>query len=215
MRAPLALTLALLAACGGAPDQPPTNPPPRPLPSGSTSAAAAPPDAIAAASSFTTFTSARFDLALPLPEGASFRVDDRTERWLVARHDATSSVLLVRAWREDETMNHARCEARARTWRDLPTRDGRRLVSASRLGVPADHDTLVEILLGSAAPSAGPAEGFVLAFGGWAKRCFVYVFSTRDTSERVVMERLAVMASGSLARIRVQSDLAPRRSSSP
>ncbi|MDC0740308.1 hypothetical protein [Polyangium mundeleinium] len=213
VRAPLALALALICGCGGAPSSPPTNPP-RPLPStGSAAAPSPPPDALAAASSFTTFTSARFDLALPLPDGASFRVDDRAERWLVARHDATSSVLLVRTWREDEVGNRARCEARARTWRDLPSRDGARLVSASRLAVPPDHDTLAEVLLGPRATNGGPTDGYVLAFGGWAKRCFAYVFATRGASERVVMERLAVMVDGSLRRMHFQSELTPTRPS--
>ncbi|HVK70784.1 MAG TPA: hypothetical protein VM694_40290, partial [Polyangium sp.] len=178
---------------------------------GSAAAPSPPPDALAAASSFTTFTSARFDLSLPLPDGAAFRVDDRTERWLVARHDTTSSLLLVRTWREDEVGNRARCEARARTWRDLPSREGGRLVSASRLAAPPDHDTLVEVLLGPRATNGGPTDGFVLAFGGWAKRCFAYVFATRGANERVVMERLAVMVDGSLRRMHFQSELVPTR----
>jgi hypothetical protein len=209
VRAPFALALALLFGCGGAADPPPTNPP-RPLPSAGSAAQKPAPDPIAGASSFTTIPSARFDLGLPLPDGASFRVDDRTERWLVARHDGTNSVLLVRTWREDEVVNRSRCEARARGWRDLPSRDGRRLVSASRLAVPADHDTVVEVFLGPRAPAGEPTDGFVLAFGGWAKRCFAYVFLTRG-DERVVMERLAIMVDGSLARLRFQSELAPAR----
>lgn len=212
MRAPLAFALALLSACGGAPST--TTNPKRPLPSaGSAAAPSKPPDAIAAGTSFTTITSARFDLAFPLPDGASFRVDDRTERWLVARHDATNSVLLVRTWREDEVQNRERCEARARTWRDLPSRAGRRLVSTSRLAVPPDHDTLAEVFLGPQQPTPQPTEGFVLAFGGWARRCFAYVFTTRGENERVVMERLAVMLDGSLGRLRVESELAPVRPS--
>ncbi|MDC3952990.1 hypothetical protein KEG38_04000 [Polyangium jinanense] len=210
VRAPFALALALLCGCGSAPS-PQTNPP-RPLPSAGSAAPKPAPDAIAAASSFTTFTSARFDLSLPLPDGSAFRVDDRTERWLVARHEATSSVLLVRTWREDEVGSRARCEARARTWRDLPSRDGRRLVSASHIAVPPDHDTLVEVLLGPHSTNGEPTDGFVLAFGGWAKKCFAYVFATRDANERVVMERLAVMVDGSLRRMRFQSELAPARS---
>ncbi|MDI1442959.1 hypothetical protein [Polyangium sp. 6x1] len=214
MRAPLALAFALLlCGCGSAPHPPPTNPP-RPLPSaGSAAAPRQAPDAIAAATSFKTFASARFDLSLPLPDGAAFRVDDQTERWLVARHDATSSVLLVRTWREDDVGGRARCEARARTWRDLPAREGSRLVSASRLAVPPDHDTLAEVLLGPRATNGEGTDGFVLAFGGWAKRCFAYVFSTRGASERVVMERLAVMVDGSLRRMRFQSELSPARPS--
>ncbi len=209
VRAPLALVLVAFAllGCGSkAPSQPPTNPPPRPLPSAGS--AAPPADPIAAATSFTTFTSARFNLAVPIPDGASFRVDDRTERWLVATHEATSSLLLVRTWREDAVVNRARCEERARTWRDLPVRASSRLLEARRVPVPADHDTVAEVRLGL---GRSPAEGFVLAFGGWAKRCFAYVFVTRDADPRVVTARLATLMDGSLARIRIESELAPVR----
>jgi len=201
MRVLFALAFASALGCGAAPsrrDAPTTPPPPPP----------APVDPIASGASFTTIASARFDLSLPLPGGASFRVDDRSERWFVATHSSTNSTLLVRTWREDAVVNRERCEARARTWRALPEREGSRLIESRRVAVPEDHDTVAEVRLG---PRAPVVTGFVLAFGGWAKRCFAYVFVTKDEDPRVVTDRLATMMDGSLARTKVRSELvAPR-----
>jgi len=147
---------------------------------------------------------------VPLPDGASFEVDDERERWLVATHGKTASKLLVRVWREDDIGGRERCEARATVWKDLPAREGTKLVEARRLAVPPDHDTIAEVRVRPRDPSH-PIEGYVLAFGGWAKKCFAYVFTTSASDERVVASRLATITDGSLARLRVESELAPGR----
>jgi hypothetical protein len=203
-----------LAGCGAAPS--PTRPGSA---AASASAAPAPPaDPIAAAapSSFKTYSSARFDLALPLPDGAAFRVDDKTDRWLVATHEATGSTLRVRVWREDDVGGRARCEERARGFRALPSREGSRLVEARRIAVPPEHDTIAEVRVmplvrAQNESKNAPVEGFVIAFGGWAKKCFAFVFTTRADDERIVAARLATIVDGSLARTRVESELLPSR----
>lgn len=164
------------------------------------------PIAGAASKSFEVKRSVRFDLAIPLPDGAHFEVDDRAERWFVATHPKTSSTLLVRTWREDDIGGRTRCEARARSWRALPEREGTRLIEARRIAVPPEHDTVAEVRI-RPRTKTNPTEGIVLAFGGWAKKCFAYVFTTQDGDDRIVAARLATIVDGSLARLREESHL--------
>lgn len=199
----------LLASSCGAPAKP--SPPPAPTaPAPQASARPAAIDPIAAGARFGAYRSARFNLVLPLPDAEAWRIDDRGERWLAATHAASSSALLVRTWREDEVVRRASCEERARLWRKLPERAGSRLLEARALALPPEHDTIAEVRLRPSTKTE-PAEGFVLAFGGWAKRCFAFVFVTRAPSERAVAERLATMVDGSLTRIRFESELLPER----
>ncbi|UQA60736.1 hypothetical protein [Polyangium aurulentum] len=201
--------LALFASSCGAPAKPssppsPAAPPPQP------SARPAAVDPIAAGTGFEAYRSARFNLVLPLPDAEGWRIDDRGDRWLAATHAASSSALLMRTWREDEVVRRASCEERARLWRKLPEREGSRLLEARALPMPAEHDTIAEVRLRPSTKTE-PAQGFVLAFGGWAKRCFAFVFVTRAPSERAAAERLATMVDGSLTRIRFESELSPER----
>jgi hypothetical protein len=167
-------------------------------------------DPLAAGARFGSYRSARFNLVLPLPDAREWRIDDRGERWLSATHAASSSTLLLRTWREDEVVRRASCEERARLWRKLPERSGSRLLEARPLAMPSEHDTIAEVRLRPSTKTE-PAEGFVLAFGGWARRCFAFVFVTRAPSESAVAERLATMMDGSLTRIQFESELSPER----
>jgi hypothetical protein len=110
VRGAVILTAALLAGCEAA--LPPPRPPaPAPL-------LESPPDLVDAR--WGSFPSARFGVVLPLPAGDEWTIRDRGDPWLTATHEGTSSSVLVRLWREDEVINRARCEARARSWRALP-----------------------------------------------------------------------------------------------
>jgi hypothetical protein len=85
-------------------------------------------------------------------------------------------------------------------------------VERRRIDVPAGFDTVVE--LGVAAPGGpgGGVGGFAVAFGGWARRCFAYVVTTRAAgagAERVVASRLAAMVEVSLLGVRLESELSP------
>jgi hypothetical protein len=167
------------------------------------------------------FASKRFDLRLPLPDGLGWSIDDRRTPWLTATHAASSSTLMVRVWREDDLVNRARCEERARSWANLPQVDGAQIIEQRAVPLPAGFDT--RFVAGISAPAAAaagertspqnqPIQGFVVAFGGWARRCFVYVFRTEaagDAAVRRIGERLATMVEGSLLAIELTSDLAP------
>jgi hypothetical protein len=163
------------------------------------------------------FVSKRFGVRVPLPDGREWRIDDHAENWLVATHGASGSMLLLRAWREDAVMNRQRCEEKARLWRKLPERAGAEIVARKAMSVPPDFDTMVDV---GVVPSKGQAEGaesgidaFAMAFGGRARRCFVYVFTTSargQGAEEVVGERLGAMMQGSLEKLVFESDLEPR-----
>jgi hypothetical protein len=198
-----------LAACGG----PPSAASPAPRGPASTAQLTS-----FAAGPWGTFRSKRFDLELPLPDGHAWRIDDHTTGWLVATHAPTASTLLVRTWREDANMNRARCEERARSWRALPDREGTDLIEQFDLALPPDHDTHAEVRAGRGGARADTITGAVLAFGGFARKCFAYVYATSASgpgAEAAVGDRLAVMAHGSLEKLTFTSELAPARSRGP
>jgi hypothetical protein len=203
MRCAFVLAAALLAC------EPPPAAPPRPP------ATAAPAPPARGGGPLGEYRSERFDLRFPLPDARGWRVSDGAGPWLVALHAASSTSLLVRAWREDGRASRAACEARARLWRDLPRRDGSLLVDQRRLDVPAGFDTVAEIGVAEAASDArahAPVEGFVLAFGGYSRRCFAFVATTRAAgpgAERLVALRLATVVEVSLGGVKLESELAP------
>jgi hypothetical protein len=163
------------------------------------------------------FVSKRFGVRVPLPDGRAWRIDDHAENWLVATHTPSGSVLLLRAWRQDAVVNRQRCEDTARLWRKLPERDRAEIVTRKAVKVPPDFDTVVEV---GVVPSPGQVKGanavidaFAMAFGGWAHRCFAYVFTTSargQAAEEVAGERLGTMVQGSLEKLVFESDLEPQ-----
>ncbi|MGK3986251.1 hypothetical protein WME99_24610 [Sorangium sp. So ce136] len=203
VRWPALALLALLPACAPAPAAPPP-PPPRAAPP-------APPPSTLGEGQLGEYRSERFDLRLPLPDARGFRVEDGEGPWLVATHAASSTSLLVRTWREDGRASRAACEARARLWRDLPRPDRSLTAVERRIDVPEGFDTIVEIGVADAPPSA-PIEGFAVAFGGSGRRCFAFIAETRaagPSAERLVAERLAAMVEISLGGVRLEREVAP------
>lgn len=196
------LGLALALGCGPAAIGTPLLPaaPPSPPPAG----------ADLRGGPFADVRSERFGLAFALPDGRAWEVDDRKDRWLTARHAPSASTLLVRTWREDENAGRERCEAKARSWRDLPRREGADVFAHRRLDVPRGYDTRLDLGVVPAAAGA-PAGGFAMAFGGWAKRCFAFVYTTSAAgpdAERLLADRLAAITE-TLESATLQSGLAP------
>lgn len=199
--AAVALVAAGALACGPPPAPPaPPAPPPAPAAAGADLRGGA----------FGEVRSDRFGVVFSLPDARGWQVDDRSTPWLVARHDASDSTLLVRTWREDENATRERCEAKARLWRDLPRREGASVFERRRVDVPRGFDTRVD--LGVVPSRAGaPVGGFALAFGGWARRCFAFVYTTSAggaEAGRVLADRLAAM-SEALDSVMLQSALSP------
>jgi hypothetical protein len=170
------------------------------------------------------FVSLRFGLKLPLPEGKSWRIDDHDSNWLVAKHAASASDLVVRVWREETVMNRARCEERARFWRKIPERESADIVEKHPVDVPAGFDTVVEVgviapaLVGKKARPGEDLRGVAMAFGGKGRRCFAWIYTTSaggSGAEAVLGERLATMVQGSLSATTTVNELDPQIDRAP
>jgi len=157
------------------------------------------------------FPSKRFGLKLPLEDGTSWRIDDRRTPWLSAAQALTSSTLMVRLWRDDNRMTRDKCEARARSWRTLPRREDANILEEKPIDVPPGFDTVAVVGLVPDEKN-GDIFGFVMAFGGYAHKCFTYVYVTNATGRGAdvkIGDRLAKIVEGSLTKIRFDSDLEP------
>jgi hypothetical protein len=170
------------------------------------------------------FVSLRFGLKLPLPDGKSWRIDDHDSNWLVAKHAASASDLVVRVWREEAVMNRARCEERARFWRKIPERESADIVEKHPVDVPTGFDTVVEVgviapaLAGKKARAGGDLRGVAMAFGGKGRRCFAWIYTTSaggQGAEQVLGERLATMVQGSLSATTTVNELDPQIERAP
>jgi hypothetical protein len=84
-------------------------------------------------------------------------------------------------------------------------------VERRRVDLPDGFDTILEVGLFPTNPGQ-PIAGFVLAIGGWSKKCFVYALITRaggPGAEAAVGDRLALFVERSFLRMRFSSDLTP------
>lgn len=187
--------------------------PPRAVPTPAPSATAAPTSAAPLAPpdlSGGVFVSKRFDARLALPGKEKWRIDDTRTPWLTASQEATRSNVLLRTWFDENRMTRDRCEERARALRPIPTRDGATMLEQRRLDVPPGFDTVADVFVQND-PGSDKIYGFVLAFGGNARRCFAYVYVTSESGaggEARIADRLAQMVERSLATLVFESSLA-------
>lgn len=158
-----------------------------------------------------TYDSVVHGLSMPLPEDSGWVIDDVKDGWLTAKHVAASTEIVVRMISTDGLANRARCERRARDLRPLPAREGATIVEKRRVDLPDGFDTILEVGLSAVSPGQ-PIEGFLLAIGGWAKKCFVFALVTRakgTQAEAMVGDRLALFVERSFLKLRLTSDLTP------
>lgn len=199
------LLAGALAGCSAAPP----NPQPPPV---TTASPAAP----AQGTDFSKLRWRAYDslaqgFAMPLPEDLAWRIEDRADTWLVAKHAPTSTQIVARLFTLDALANRARCEAHARDLRALPDREGAVVLEKRRVDLPSGFDTILEVGLLPTAPGQ-PIAGYVLAFGGWAKKCFAYALTTSAKgvgAEEAVGDRLALFVEESFLHLRFGSDLTP------
>lgn len=155
--------------------------------------------------------SERFGLRVPLPDRPSWTIDDKRWSFLLAEHWAAATTLVARVWREEEPANRERCEARFREVRALPAREGAEVIEERRIGAPKGFDTVVTV--GVVASGRGPTiQGFALAFGANARRCFAYAAVTSaggKGAEELVATRLATMVELSLSNVALEDDREP------
>lgn len=154
------------------------------------------------------FASKRFGLRLRLPNSSSWKIDDTRNPWLTATQPEANSTLLVRLWRDEPRMTRDRCEASARSFRALPSRDNAEILSQQLLDLPEGFDTRADV--GLVSDGKGGLFGFILAFGGRGRKCFAYVYVTKAQgmgSDGIVADRLADMTEASLLTLKFESDL--------
>jgi hypothetical protein len=150
------------------------------------------------------YRSHRLALTLPLPDGRAWRIDDHSEPALVATHAPTRSRLVVSVFSADGLVGRTQCEELARSRRLVPESglsEGRdasaeRTVEDEVAITQGTFDTRVEVTL---EPGSGPDRalgGRVMAFGGFLRKCYVFVYSTEvdaATDEAVLSSRLALV----------------------
>jgi hypothetical protein len=178
----------VVLACGDG--RPPPKPVEAPIPS---SPRQANPTLPSDESSWGKFHSRRFQLTLPLPDGHAWRIDDHSSLNLFAIHEATSSRIELTATQEDELMNRAKCEERARTSGWVPN-GPLTTVEDETASTPESYDSRLWVAL-DPGQSGGALVGHVFLFGSLLRRCLVVHFMTRVPSMKeadVMSSRLAV-----------------------
>lgn len=160
---------------------------------------------------WTPYDSLVHGFSMPLPEDMAWKVDDVKDAWFVATHAASNTQVVARTITTDGLANRARCEARARNLRPLPEREGASIVERRRIDLPSGFDTIVEVGLLPTNPGQ-PITGYILAIGGWSKRCFAYALTTSAKgpgADEAVGDRLALFMQRSFQRLKFVSDLTP------
>ncbi len=201
---------AALAACSGANGAASSGPSGPPVASASAAAAPLPGEAWAAAR-WVPYDAVAQGLSMPLPPDPAWTVETSKDGWLIARHGAAMTTIGVRWITTDGLANRARCEARARDQGALPDRAKGAVLEKRRVDLPSGFDTVLEVGLLSAEPGK-PISGYLMAVGGWSKRCFVYVLTTTAQgrgAEAAVADRLALFVERSFLKLRFESDLTP------
>ena len=153
-----------------------------------------------------TLVSQRFLVALPLPDAAEWRVDDRSGRWLAAAHIPSKSMLWVRAWREGSVVSHGACEDEARRYRpDLLGRDASVLGDRRSLGAPAGFDTELAFSVSRNKDALGAVAA---AFGARVRQCLVLIYATRadgPDAEELVADRVGFIVDRVFSRVETRT----------
>ena len=162
------------------------------------------------------YHSLRFSLTLPLPDGKAWRIDDHSREELVATHGATRSRIVVAVFHADGLVGRSQCEELARARDLVPSGDARalRAVDDEVAITQGTFDTRIEVAL---QPGSGPDRslaGHVMAFGGFLRKCYVFVYSTEVDSasdEAALSSRLAFVRARVLGGMELEPfDVVPR-----
>jgi len=217
MRRVIVAATWVLAACG-----PPSAPPPAPVPRVVAAPVSRPPPTVEAdpftgqpvQSRPTRIRSKRYQLSFPVPDRDGWKLGgEGKSRFVTLTHGATGSVIVFARWRAPELMNRQRCAAQAHLWRELPGAASD-LDEAELIERPRGYDTGVAV--GFSRGRRDGASGYAAAFGALGRSCLAVVFRTEargPEAERLVGERLAVIRTAVLPRLRLHDDrdIDPRR----
>jgi hypothetical protein len=139
------------------------------------------------------YHSRRLSASLPLPDGRAWRIDDHSQPELVATHAATRSEVRFALFRTDDLVGRAQCESLARERKLVPDRPLRTLEDDVTF-TQETFDTRIWVAFDAGGRPDQALVGYVMAFGGFLRKCFVFVFSTQvdgATDEPVLSSRLA------------------------
>ena len=146
-------------------------------------------------------------LEFPLPDARGWRRDTREKQSWVARHRASASVLVVRAWQQDSIARIDDCERQARLWRpELPVVDAAEIVDAHEQRLAGTYEGQVTLWLQPGmSPEGAALFGHALAFGSDARSCLMIAFSTSASgpmATNTVAERLGAVTQAVFGRAR-------------
>jgi hypothetical protein len=165
------------------------------------------------------YRSRRLALSLPLPDGRAWRIDDHSQPALVATHAPTRSRLLVAVFAAEQLVGRGQCEELARSRKLVPEDDSAGRAVEDEVAITQEtFDTRVEVTL---EPGSGPDRslgGRVMAFGGFLRKCFVFVYSTEvdaATDEAILSSRLAFVRARVLGGMELEPFDAVSRDSPP
>jgi hypothetical protein len=161
------------------------------------------------------YRSHRLALTLPLPDGKTWRIDDHSRPELVATHAPTRSRVLVSVFHADNLVGRSQCEDLARVKKLVPE-GSFQIVEDAVAMTEGSFDTRIEVAL---QPGSGPDRalaGHVMAFGGFLRKCYVFVYSTEVDSaadEPALSSRLAFVRARVLGDLELEPfDVVPRES---
>ncbi len=151
-------------------------------------------------------------MSVALPDGKGWRIDDHSQPELVATHAPTRSKVVVAVFHADEIVGRTQCEALARARKIVPTGDLRTLEEEVTF-TQQTFDTRVWVALEAGGGPGGPLTGHVMAFGGFLRKCFVFIFSTQvdaASDEPVLASRLAFARARVLGGLVLDDALQPK-----
>ncbi|HXN33687.1 MAG TPA: hypothetical protein VN894_17580 [Polyangiaceae bacterium] len=151
-------------------------------------------------------------MSLSLPDGKTWRIDDHSQPELVATHAPTRSKVVITVFHADEIVGRAQCEALTRARKLVPTGDLRTLEDQVAF-TQQTFDTRVWVAVEAGGGPNGSLLGYVMAFGGFLRKCFAFVFSTQVDSaseEPVLASRLAIGRARILGGLAIDDVLQPR-----
>jgi hypothetical protein len=149
------------------------------------------------------YHSKRLAVSVPLPDKSAWRINDVSQPELVGTHAPTRSKVVVAVFHADELVGRVQCEALSRARKLVPAGDLRTLEDAVAI-TQETFDTRVWVAVEPGGGPRGSLVGHVMAFGGFLRKCFAFVFSTQVDSaldEPILSSRLA------FARARVLGEL--------
>jgi hypothetical protein len=162
------------------------------------------------------YHSKRLALTLPLPRaprGSGWRIDDHTRPELVATLDGARTRVTAAVFHTDDVVGRAQCEALARARRIVPGGDLHTLEDEVAI-TQGSFDTRVWVSVEPGEAPGSPLAGHVMAFGGYLRKCFAFVFSTEVAGvaeESLLSSRLAFARARILGGMRLDVFDAPPR----